>query len=87
MGDSIGCAYIPYKFVKGSLKMSISGGAKVKNTNNTAIAERMTTDDFSERKHTLFCLKSRVSYKYEAAAETKKIAMFSQSGDLEIAPL
>ena len=67
--------------------MASGGGAKVNTTKSKAIAKRVAIASFCDRQRGGVLLKRRASLAYAAAAATKKIAIFTQSGDLPIAPL
>ena len=73
--------------VRGSLKILILGGVKVKTKNNRAIVIKAATAAFFDLHATPSELNSRASYIYAVAADTKKIAMLIKSGDLPITPL
>lgn len=72
--------------VNGSLKIPIFGVMKVNSINISAIIQIAAKERYGFL-HMKVLLNSFVSYIYDAAAEIKKIAMLSQSGDLPTAPL
>lgn len=60
---------------------------KVKMTKRAAMTYSVMNAALGARQRTLLLLNSRVSMIYATAAEIKKIAILSQSGDFAIAPL
>ena len=63
------------------------GVKKVKMTKSAAMTHSVINAARGERQRTFSPLNSRVSKIYAAAAQIKKIAIFSQSGDFPTAPL
>ena len=63
------------------------GVTKVKITKSAAMTHSVINAAFGEWQRTFWLLKSRVSKIYATAAQIKKIAIFSQSGDFPTAPL
>ena len=71
----------------GSIKMPISGVIKVKTINKIAVPHKAKNALRDELQVKLSVLNNLVSQIYAIAAEIKKIAIFTKSGDLPIAPL
>lgn len=78
---------MPYAPVTGSRNMPRCGVTNVKHTNAIPIMQSRTADRRAYRQGEISLFKRRASKIYAAAAATKNIAMFAQSGDLPITPL
>ena len=79
--------YSPYVPVTGSRKIPISGARKVNTINAKESAQSAPKAILGRLQSNLWAWNSRVSYRYATAADTKKMLILSQSGDLPIAPL